>query len=104
IAEQLVDDPETGAILLFLETFRDAPNLARAARRAFARGKTVIAYNLGRSDVRRRAAASHTGAMVGTDDTAKAFFRAHGVMRVDMLETLFELPELVRGHCPPAGR
>jgi acyl-CoA synthetase (NDP forming) len=37
IADLLVDDPETGAILLFLETFRDAANLARAARRAFAR-------------------------------------------------------------------
>src|SRR3954467_4226142 len=104
IAEQLVEDPETGAILLFLETFRDAPNLARAARRAFAAGKPVIAYKLGRSDIGRRAAASHTGAMVGTDETAKAFFRSHGIMRVDMLETLFELPELVRGHCPPAGR
>jgi acyl-CoA synthetase (NDP forming) len=104
IADLLVDDPETGVILLFLETFRDATVLARAARRAYAAGKPVIAYKLGRSETGRRAAASHTGAMVGTDDTAKAFFRAHGIMRVDMLETLFELPELVRGHCPPAGR
>jgi len=104
IADLLVDDPETGAILLFLETFRDAANLARAARRAFAAGKPVIAYKLGRSDVGRRAAASHTGAMVGTDDTAKAFFRANGIMRVDMLETLFELPQLVLGQRPPKGR
>jgi len=104
IANQLVDDPDTGAILLFLETFRDAANLAHAARRAFAAGKPVIAYKLGRSDVGRRAAASHTGAMVGTDDTAKAFFRANGIMRVDMLETLFELPQLVLGQCPPKGR
>ncbi len=104
IADQLVDDPETGAILLFLETFRDSANLARAARRAFEKGKPVIAYKLGRSDVGRRAAASHTGAMVGTDDTARAFFRAHGIMRVDMLETLFELPQLVLGKRPSKGR
>jgi acyl-CoA synthetase (NDP forming) len=104
IANLLVDDPETGAILLFLETFRDATQLAHAARRAFAAGKPVIAYKLGRSDVGRSAAASHTGAMVGSDDTAKAFFRAHGIMRVDMLETLFELPQLVLGKRPPAGR
>src|SRR3954468_4398254 len=104
IADQLVDDPDTGAILLFLETFRDAPNLARAARRAFAAGKPVIAYKLGRSDIGRRAAASHTGAMVGSDDTAKAFFRAHGIMRVHMLETLFELPQLVLGKRPPQGK
>ena len=77
---------------------------SRAARRAFEKGKPVIAFKLGRSDVGRRAAASHTGAMVGTDDTAKAFFRAHGIMRVDMLETLFELPQLVIGKRPPKGK
>lgn len=104
IADLLVDDPETGVILLFLETFRDSAQLAHAARRAFAAGKPMIAYKLGRSDVGRRAAASHTGAMVGTDDTAKAFFRAHGIMRVDMMETLFELPQLVLKQRPPSGK
>ena len=104
LAEMLADDPETGAILLFLETFRDSVRLAAAARRAFAAGKPVIAYKLGRSEVGRRAAASHTGAMVGADELAAAFFRAHGIMRVDMLESLFELPPLVRGHGPPTGR
>ena len=104
IAELLVDDPDTGAILLFLETFRDGERLAHAARRAFAAGKPVIAYKLGRSEVGRRAAASHTGAMVGGDELATAFFRAHGILRVDMMETLFELPQLVMGHRPPAGR
>lgn len=103
IADFLADDPETGAILLFLETFRDSERLAAAARRAFAAGKPVVAYKLGRSEVGRRAAASHTGAMVGTDELASAFFRAHGIMRVDMLESLFELPQLVSGHRPPAS-
>ncbi len=104
IADMLVDDPDTGAILLFLETFRDASNLARAARRAFAAGKPVIAYKLGRSGVGRRAATSHTGAMTGPDEIANAFFREHGIIRVDMLESLFETPRLVLGHRPPLQR
>ena len=104
IAQLLVDDAETGATLLFLETFRDAGQLALAARRAYEAGKPVIAFKLGRSDVGRSAAASHTGAMVGMDDTAQAFFRAHGIMRVDMMETLFELPQLVRRQRPAVGR
>lgn len=104
IAEMLADDPATGVILLFLETFRDADNLARAARRAFAAGKPVIAYKLGRSTVGRQVAASHTGAMVGTDELASAFFREHGILRVDMMESLFEAPRLVLGHRPPRGR
>jgi acyl-CoA synthetase (NDP forming) len=104
IANLLVDDPDTGAILLFLETFRDAHHLAHAARRAHLAGKPVIAFKLGRSEVGRRAAASHTGAMVGGDELANAFFRAHGILRVDMMESLFELPMLVAGHRPPKGR
>jgi acyl-CoA synthetase (NDP forming) len=104
LTELLVADPQTRAILLFLETFRDAERLAAAARRAFDAGKPVIAYKLGRSEVGRRAATSHTGAMVGADELADAFFRAHGILRVDMLESLFELPQLVLGHAPPAGR
>jgi acyl-CoA synthetase (NDP forming) len=104
IAGLLVDDPDTHAILLFLETFRDADRLAEAARRAYAAGKPIVAYKLGRSDVGRKAAASHTGAMVGTDEVSNAFFRAHGIFRVEMLETLFELPQLVKGYKPSKGK
>src|SRR4029077_7844850 len=104
IADMLVDDPDTGTILLFLETFRDAHHLARAARRAYTACKLIIVYKLGRSSVGRRVAASHTGAMTGPDELAEAFFRAHGIIRVSMLESLFEAPRLMRGHRPPRGR
>lgn len=100
----LADDPETRVILLFLETIRDGPALAAAARRAFAAGKPVIAFKLGRSALGRRLAASHTGAMVGADELAQAYFRAHGILRVETMEGLFELPRLVEGHRPPRGR
>ena len=104
IAEMLADDPATGAILLFLETFRDADRLARAARRAYSLGKPVIAYKLGRSTIGRRVATTHTGALVGPDEMASAFFREHGIVRVDMMESLFEAPRLVLGHRPPEGK
>jgi acetate---CoA ligase (ADP-forming) len=102
ITEMLAADEETRTILLFMETVRDAERLARAARSAFASGKAVIVYKLGRSDVGVELATSHTGAMTGSDDTADAFFRAHGMLRVEMLETLFELPALVAHRRPPA--
>ena len=100
IADCIVDDPDTGAILLFLETIRDADRLARAARRAVAAGKPVIVYKLGRSEVGQALAASHTGAMAGADEVADAFFRANGIVRVDCLENLFELPALLAGQKP----
>jgi acyl-CoA synthetase (NDP forming) len=100
ISDWLVDDPQTGAILLFLETIRDAPRLARAARRAVAAGKPIVVYKLGRSAVGRDLAASHTGAMAGADEVADAFFRTNGILRVDCLETLFELPTMLAGQRP----
>jgi acyl-CoA synthetase (NDP forming) len=89
-------------ILLFMETIRDAERLARAARRAYDAGKPVVVYKLGRSQVGVELANSHTGAMTGSDDRADAFFRAHGMLRVDLLETLFELPALISGQKPAA--
>ncbi len=100
LAGLLVDDPHTDAILLFMETIRDAEHLAKAARRAYAAGKPVIVYKLGRSEVGQDLAASHTGAMAGTAEAVDAFFKAHGMLSVDTLETLFELPALVKGHKP----
>ncbi len=104
IADLLVDDPETSAILLFLETLRDPDRLAAMARRAFSADKPVIAYKLGRSGAGQRLAASHSGALAGPDRTANAFFRHHGIIRVDMLETIFEIPALLCGHKPAKGR
>jgi acyl-CoA synthetase (NDP forming) len=100
LTDMLVDDSYTGAILLFLETLRDADRLAHAARRAYAANKPVVVYKLGRSDLGQDLAASHTGAMAGADEVADAFFRAHGMLRVDNLETLFELPTLIAGQKP----
>jgi acyl-CoA synthetase (NDP forming) len=102
ITDLLVDDADTRVILLFMETIRDAERLARAARRAHEAGKPVVVFKLGRSEVGVELASSHTGAMTGSDDTADAFFRAHGMLRVDLLETLFELPALVLGRKPAA--
>jgi acetate---CoA ligase (ADP-forming) len=104
LAQMLAEDEHTGAILLFLETFRDADHLALAARRAFDAGKPVIAYKLGRSGVGRRVAHSHTGALTGPDEVANAFFREHGILRVDTFEGLFESAQFVMGHRPPRGK
>ena len=104
IVDFLVDDPTTEAILLFLEAIRHTDHLARAARRAFQAGKPVVAYKLGRSDAGRQMAASHSGALAGPAKVADAFFRAHGIVRVENLETLLEVPPLIKGRKPVASR
>jgi acyl-CoA synthetase (NDP forming) len=101
IVELLVHDTDTRVILLFLETVRDAPRLAAAARAAHAAGKPVVAYKLGRSALGQALARSHTGAMAGSDAAMDAFFRDCGIVRVDMLETLVEIAPLLAGRKPP---
>ncbi|SKA34714.1 Acyl-CoA synthetase (NDP forming) [Enhydrobacter aerosaccus] len=104
VTDLLVDDPKTKAILLFMETLRDGPRLARAARRAHAAGKPVIAYKLGRSEIGQELAKSHTGAIAGSDATFDAFCRRHGIARVSMFESLLDVPALLVGRPRPTGR
>jgi len=89
---------------LFLEGIRDAEALGEAARRAHEAGKPVIAYKFGRSNAGRQLAQSHSGAIAGGDRSVGAYFRHHGILRVDMLETLFEMAPLVGGRRPVRGR
>ena len=100
VADLLVDDPRTAAILLFMETLRDGERLARAARRAHAVGKPVVAYKLGRSEIGQELAKSHTGAIAGSDATFDAFCRRHGIARVSMFESLVDVPALLVDRAP----
>src|SRR6185503_14799285 len=101
IVELLAEDAQTRVILLFLETIRNSRSLAAAARKAFAAGKPVVAYKLGRSALGEALARSHTGALAGADAALDAFFRDCGIVRVDLLETLIEIAPLLQGRRPP---
>jgi acyl-CoA synthetase (NDP forming) len=98
VIDALVDDAHTKVILLFLETIRDSPAMARALERARAHNKPVIAYKIGRSEQGDALAQSHTGALAGNDVAVDAFLRAHGVLRVRNLETLFEIAPLAQRY------
>ena len=98
VIDALVDDAHTNVILLFLETIRDSPAMARALERARAHNKPVIAYKIGRSEQGDALAQSHTGALAGNDVAVNAFLRAHGVLRVRNLETLFEITPLAQRY------
>src|SRR5690606_12968732 len=106
ILDAMVDDVGTRVILLFLETLRDVHALSCALERACSAGKPVIAYKLGRSEQGDALSQSHTGAIAGNDAAMDAYFRAHGVIRVNMLETLFEIAPLASryAHLRPKAR
>lgn len=104
IGEAAAALPEVDAFLLFLETLRRPERLARFARAAHAAGKPIVAYKLGRSPEAQALAVSHTGALLGSDGAADAFFRDHGILRVDQFEALLELPALLKGRRPDPAR
>ncbi|MGG5889352.1 acetate--CoA ligase family protein [Falsiroseomonas sp. HC035] len=90
--DALVDDPATTAIALYLEGLRNPEAFRRAACRAAAAGKPVVAFKVGRSEAGALAAISHTGAMAGADRMYDAFFQSLGVLRAERFSDLLEIP------------
>ncbi|QKG21625.1 acetate--CoA ligase family protein [Actinomadura verrucosospora] len=103
VIDYLVDDPATKVIALFLESVRDPDAFARAARRALAAGKPVVALKIGRSRLASRTARAHTGALVGDDAVVDAAFRRLGVIRVRSLEDLIVTAGLLASAGPLPG-
>lgn len=91
-----LDDPQIEGYVLFLESLHHGDRLKAFAREAARRGKPVVAYKLGRSSAAAEMSATHTGALAGEDDIADALLKDLGVVRVEMLETLFEVMPLAR--------
>jgi acetyltransferase len=82
------EDAATTAILLYLEDVKDARKFMSAARKA-ARVKPLIAIKAGRHAAGARAAATHTGALAGSDAVYDAALRRAGALRVFDLDELF---------------
>ena len=87
-------DEETRAILLYLEAVGDAGKFMSAARAA-ARLKPVVVVKSGRMAQGAKAAATHTGALAGSDAVYDAAFRRAGLLRVFDLRELFDCAELL---------
>jgi len=96
------EDPDTESIVLYMESVGDAAAFMEAARIVAAR-KPVIAIKVGRTAAAARAAASHTGAMTGSDDVLDAAFERAGVLRVDTIEELFDMAEVLAKQSLPQG-
>ena len=86
--DYLVSDPYTKAILLYIEGIKDARRFMSALRAA-ARIKPVIALTVGRHAAGAEASMSHTGALVGSDETFSAALSRSGVLRVETIGQLF---------------
>lgn len=96
-------DGKTRAILLYVEAIKDARKFMSAARAA-ARIKPVVVVKSGRMAQGAKAAATHTGALAGSDAVYDAAFRRAGMLRVSDLRELFDCAETLGRVEQPAGK
>ena len=96
-------DEHTRVITLYLEGIGDGKRFVSVAKEV-TRKKPVIALKVGRFESGQRAAASHTGALAGSDVAYEAAFEKCGVFRADSAEQMFDWAQALAA-CPlPKGR
>jgi acetate---CoA ligase (ADP-forming) len=98
-----LDDPETDAIILFVEGFKRPERFLALADQALAIGKPILALKVGRSSQAQAAAVAHSGSLAGEARATEAALAAAGVVSCDDLDALFEAAELHAG-CGRLGR
>ena len=98
----LGDDPHTHSIMIYMESIGDARSFISAAREV-ALTKPIIVIKAGRTAAAAKAAASHTGALAGSDDVLDAGFRRCGVLRVNSISDLFHTTEVLAKQPRPSG-
>jgi acetyl coenzyme A synthetase (ADP forming)-like protein len=95
-------DPDTRAIILYIEEIRDGKNFLRVVTDV-ARKKPVIALKSGSSQKGTQAASSHTGSLAGNYAVYQAAFQQAGVISVTSLQDAFSVAELLASEGYPMG-
>jgi len=98
----LADDWHTASILIYMESVGDTCSFLSAAREV-ALTKPIIVLKVGRTTLGAKAVRSHTGAPAGSDEVFDAAFRRAGVLRVNTLDELFGMAEVLGKQPRPRG-
>lgn len=104
VAAGLVEDPAVRVLALYLEELPDGAAWHAVTRRAAVTGTAVVVLRSGRSVAGRRAAAAHTGALVGSDAAFDLTCTRNGVMVVDDIGTLLAVAQECAAPRPRRGK
>jgi acetyltransferase len=96
------DDEGTDVILAYLEDIGDGQSFIQTAREVTDE-TPIVAVKSGRTDAGASAAASHTGAIAGSDAAYEAGLEQAGVLRVDSVQELFDAAEILSGQQLPVS-
>ncbi|HEX2014208.1 MAG TPA: acetate--CoA ligase family protein, partial [Nitrososphaera sp.] len=104
VLELLAEDPDTRVIVMYLEDIRNARRFMEISSRITTeKKKPIIVLKAGRTAEGAKAAASHTGALGGSDANYEAAFAQCGVIRVDTMGELFDLATAFSKQPVPDG-
>ncbi|MEM3730725.1 MAG: CoA-binding protein [Candidatus Bathyarchaeia archaeon] len=99
----LSKDQKTKVILLYVEDIKSGREFIEVAKEV-TKIKPIIALKSGRTSAGARAAASHTGAIAGSDHIYDAVFAQTGVIRANDMEEFFDVGKALAMQPPAAGK
>jgi acetyltransferase len=83
------EDPETRAIMAYLEGITNGPEFIRVASQV-TRHKPIIAIKSGTTSAGSKAVSSHTGTLAGSEAAYDAAFKQSGILRAGSVQELFD--------------
>ncbi|MDP2952484.1 MAG: CoA-binding protein [Chloroflexota bacterium] len=98
----LAEDPDTKAIVLYMEGFKQGHRFFKIAREVIKR-KPILIYKAGRTAAAARAALSHTAALAGSDQVFEGMCRQLGMLRAEEALHTFDMAEALVGQPLPPG-
>lgn len=99
----LLSDKETKVILLYVEDIKHGRRFLEIAKNVSLK-KPIVVIKSGRSPAGARAAASHTGAIAGSDKVYDTVFKQTGVFRANDMEEFFDAGKALSMQPPALGK
>ncbi|MBO4248294.1 acetate--CoA ligase family protein [Halomicrobium sp. IBSBa] len=96
-------DPDTDVILGYLEDIEDGAGFVQTAREV-TQDTPIVLVKSGRTDAGASAAASHTGAMAGSEAAYEAGLEQSGAIRVETVQELFDYAQILADQPLPEGK
>ncbi|MEI8028160.1 MAG: bifunctional acetate--CoA ligase family protein/GNAT family N-acetyltransferase [Comamonadaceae bacterium] len=103
VLDFLAADAHTHSIVVYLEGISNARRFMSALRAA-ANAKPVVVLKAGRKPAGNRAALTHSGSIVGSDDVFDAALRRAGAVRVRSFMQLFSAAKCLASRYRPVDR
>ena len=101
--DYMVEDPHTQVIAGFLAGVKDGQKFIAALDRAAEKGKPVVLLKVGSTEASKRAAVSHTGALVGSARAYEAVFRQKGAIFARDIQELIDFSMALSMTALPKG-